>query len=217
MAGIAGASKHSTYFFATKCADRVWCGLAMALRRLVILVALAGVGADTVRADHEPVIAVPGRRDVPVLINGQNATGAVVIGDWGLYRPGHMGVTIIRRRPWYAPGYYRPAVRRYRRVARPCRCKPAKTVRKAAVAPGRRHYFPGGMTPPRLGRVEVDRPPRPQPQAESFSRSWSAGSQMAPANLDPPAIVNAPTVIENRFRPRPRPPRRVDPPRRPPR
>lgn len=195
------------------------CGAVTLRCFLVGLAVLAGMdGVETARADHEPAISVPGRRDVPVIINGRNATGAVVIGDWGLYRPGHMGVTVIPRHPWYTPRYHRPAaVRRYRRAVRPCRCKPAKTVRKAAVAPGRRHYFPGGMTPPRLGRVEIDRPPRPQPQAESFSRSWSAGSQTAPANLDPPAIVTAPTVIENRFRPRPRPPRRVDPPRRPPR
>ena len=192
----------------------------MPLRRLlVILAVLAGVSAlDIARADHEPVIAVPGRRDVPVIINGQNATGAVVIGDWGLYRPGHRGVTIIRRRPWYTPRYHHSVVvRRHRRpvAARPCRCKPVGVVRrKVKISSGRRHYFPGGITPPRLGRLEVDGPSAPPVPAESFSRSWSAGSRNAPANLEPPAIVTAPTVNEKRFRPRPRPPRRVEPPRR---
>ena len=54
---------------------------------LVALAVVAGLGgAGTVRADHAPAIAIPGNPDVPVIINGQNATGATVVGDWGLYR-----------------------------------------------------------------------------------------------------------------------------------
>ncbi len=46
------------------------------------------------RADHQPVIAMPGRRAVPVLINGYDASCAVVYGDVGLYRGGHIAPII---------------------------------------------------------------------------------------------------------------------------
>jgi hypothetical protein len=180
---------------------------------LVILLAIAGLGsAGTAHADHRPVIAVPGRPEVPVVIDGQNASWAVVIGDWGLYRPGHLAPIIIRRRPWAAPPRYRRAAvvarSRYRR-ARRCHCKPVKIVRRPAAArAATRHYFPGGTTPPQLGRLESPAPISPPPKpADSFSRSWSAGSAPLPATIDPsPPVVVAP-IIDNRFRPKPKPPK----------
>jgi hypothetical protein len=171
-----------------------------------MLAVLGGMcGRDVVRADHQPVIAVPGNPGVPVIIDGQNATGAVVIGDWGLYRPGHMGVTVIRRYPW--PRYRRPAA-----AVRRCRCSRLKVApRKVTASPAWRHYFPSGTSAPKLGRLESDEKYPPPVPAESFSRSWSAGSSPAPATIGQPPVITAPTVIENRFRPRrriPRPPRR---------
>jgi len=47
-------------------------------------------GAEGARADNQPVIAVPGNWQVPVVINGMPATGALVVGDWGLYAPGRV-------------------------------------------------------------------------------------------------------------------------------
>ena len=44
--------------------------------------------AGPARADHRPVIAVPGNREVPVIIDGIDASYAVVSGNWGLYAPG---------------------------------------------------------------------------------------------------------------------------------
>lgn len=38
-------------------------------------------------AQYEAVIVVPGRPDVPVVLNGVDASWAVVEGDWGLARP----------------------------------------------------------------------------------------------------------------------------------
>jgi hypothetical protein len=55
-------------------------------------------------AQTGPVIVVPGRPDVPVIINGVIANGAVVYGDWGLARPGH-GELIIEG-PVALPGAY---------------------------------------------------------------------------------------------------------------
>lgn len=39
--------------------------------------------------DASPVIVIPGHVGVPVILDGIDATGAVVYGDWGLSRPGH--------------------------------------------------------------------------------------------------------------------------------
>ena len=177
----------------------------MALRRLwVILSVIAGIcSAGAACADHLPAVAIPGKRGVPVIVNGQNATGAVVIGDWGLYRPGHVVPTIIRRQPWVGVPRYRRAatvVRHYRR-------KRVKTVRrKAIVRSGVRHFFPGGTSPPKLGRHESDKPASPPPvPAESFSRSWSARSSPAPATIPQPPVVVPPVIVDNRFRPKPKP------------
>jgi hypothetical protein len=192
-------------------------------RGLVILSVIASLcGVGIARADHAPAIVVPGRPDVPVIINGRDARGAIVIGDWGLSRPG-MPVTVIYRQPWPTLRSLKPAplVRRHRRkrtkriVTPRCHCaKPAP--RPVFIPPGERHFYPGGPTPPRLGRLEDEsrRPPPPKP-AESFSRSWSTSSQPLPATIAQPPVIVAPTIVEPRLRPRrPRPPRPPRPPRR---
>src|SRR5687767_3672069 len=51
------------------------------------------IGIAPARADHHPVVAIPGG-SAPVIINGYDASGAVVEGDWGLYRPGHGQVAV---------------------------------------------------------------------------------------------------------------------------
>src|SRR6266508_1260194 len=61
------------------------------------------------RADHAPVIVVPGKRGVPVPIHGVDASGAVVWGDWGLSRPGGQ-VTVEGPvgyvTPWWTGRYF---------------------------------------------------------------------------------------------------------------
>src|ERR1700751_4515122 len=66
------------------------CNLAGAATAGILFGCLTGPA----RADHQPVIAVPGNWQVPVVINGQDATMAVVEGDWGLYAPGRMAPTV---------------------------------------------------------------------------------------------------------------------------
>ena len=67
--------------------------------------------APALAADSGPVIVLPGRHGLPVIINGVDVTGAVLEGDWGLYSPHMVGPTIIPA-PWI-PGrsrtgsYYR--------------------------------------------------------------------------------------------------------------
>lgn len=72
---------------------------------VALLVAFCGI--DAARAQMGPVLVVPGRPDVPVIINGVVANGAVVYGDWGLGRPGH-GDIIIEGPAGYATAYGSP-------------------------------------------------------------------------------------------------------------
>ena len=83
--------------------------MRVASSSVVALCALA-IGAAAAHAQTGPVIVVPGRPDVPVMINGVIANGAVVYGDWGLARPGH-GQIIIEGPIAYGesfapPGYF---------------------------------------------------------------------------------------------------------------
>src|ERR1700730_13192743 len=82
---------------------------------------LIGAAGALAGADTEPVIAVPGRPGVPIIINGQDVSGAVIEGEWGLAR-GHAGITIIRpiyrwRRNW-GLGCGRGPDRRWRAIIR---------------------------------------------------------------------------------------------------
>jgi hypothetical protein len=73
-------------------------------------------------AQHEPVIVVPGKPGVPVVLNGVDASWAVVEGDWGLARP-HAAPSaiygsLLLPMPPYRDGYYpvtgrRPGYGRY--------------------------------------------------------------------------------------------------------
>jgi hypothetical protein len=86
---------------------------AVSVARLVAVAFLVGVaslgGAQAARADHQPVIAMPGNWQVPVIVNGVPASGALITGDWGLYAPGRVVPEIIG--PTFEPisyerGYY---------------------------------------------------------------------------------------------------------------
>ena len=131
---------------------------------LVVALCAAFAGAEA-RAQTGPVIVVPGRPGVPVMINGVDATGAVVYGDWGLARS-NQGEILIEGpvglvENWDARGYY--------------------------PATGRR---------PRIGRLEIEPPPRPRPSTD-YHRDWSAGSDTRkPVTeyppFDPPPVILAP-------------------------
>lgn len=121
------------------------------------------------RADHQPNLVIPGRPDIPVIIDGIDATWGVVEGDFGLYRPGAVAVTVIPS-AYAAPPPYRPA----------------------------RHYFPSLGGRPYSGRYEIEPPANrvlPKP-AQSYRRSWSAGSMRMPATeyAPSPPIMVAPEV-----------------------
>jgi hypothetical protein len=156
-------------------------GFGMRARFLALLLALPATSTLTAaaRADHAPAYVVPGRPDVPVMINGVDASWGVVEGDYGLYRPGAVPVTVIPS-PLVAP---LPPV-------------------------SARHYFPslGGI--PAAGRLEVEPPEnrRLPPPAPSFHREWSSQSGGGPVTEyapSPPMII-APTPRVSPFFPKSR-------------
>jgi hypothetical protein len=111
----------------------------------------------TALADTGPVIVIPGRPGVPIVINGIDASYAVVEGDWGLGKGVHVQPTVYGGRP-IDPlpnvGHYYPS---------------------AGNSPG---YGRLEIQPPANRRL-------PQP-AESYHDSWSAQSTPPPVILAPP-------------------------------
>lgn len=135
-------------------------GLVLAVLIGTSLTALAGSG---------PEIVIPGRPGVPIIINGVDASYAVVEGDWGLGRrmqprPTVYGGRYVDDEPYV--GHYYPSLGR---------------------TPG---YGRLEIEPPPNRRL-----PR---RAESFHQSWSARSAPTPAQSDipqmPPPVILAPRI-----------------------
>lgn len=117
-------------------------------------------GAVPARAADAPVIVIPGKAGVPVIINGYDASYTVVEGDWGLDRPGQVPATIVSG-PLVTPQqrYYGS-------------------------------YFPAFGRQPGYGRREIEPPAnrRLPPPAPSYERFWGADSAPLPATIEPPAV-----------------------------
>jgi hypothetical protein len=112
-------------------------------------------------------IVVPGRPGVPVVINGIDASWAVVESDWGLGKNVHIQPTVYGGRaidPAPQVGHYYPS---------------------AGYRPG---YGRLEIQPPANRRL-------PQP-AESYHKSWSMQSSpqavQSDVPYDPPAVILAP-------------------------
>lgn len=125
---------------------------------------ILGAGSVLAGADTEPVIVVPGRPGVPVIVNGQDVSGAVIEGDWGLARP-QIGITIIRRRPLLYGHIFAPP-----------------------LAPPVAGYFPRTGRPPRVGRLEILPPANRAlpPPVPSLERTWEVHSAPLPPTADQP-------------------------------
>ena len=127
--------------------------------------------------DQGPVLVIPGRPGIPVIINGYDASYTIVEGDWGLARPGQVAPAIV-----YGP-----------------------LIRPAPYYTGQ--YFPYVGRQPGYGRREYDPPEQRRPRpAPGYYRQWGVESQPTPATIEPDypqtPIVVAPTVDLNRRRPR---------------
>ncbi len=128
--------------------------------RFVYAALLIAVSVSHALAQRGPVIVIPGRPDVPVLMYGVDISWSVIEGDFGLARPGQVNPTVIYRLPPVIIPYYRPP----------------------ANGPA---YFPTSTERPGYGRLEiVPGPNRPlPPPAQSYRRSWSSNSAPTPADL----------------------------------
>jgi hypothetical protein len=127
--------------------------------------AFAGGGFD---------IVIPYRAGLPIIINGVDASYAVIEGEWGLGKGNQVQPTIYGGRyidPVPNVGHYYPS---------------------AGNTPG---YGRLEIEPP------ANRP-LPQP-AESYHQSWSAQSMPLPAQSDPPvnppAVIYAPQFGDDRL------------------
>jgi len=126
------------------------------------------VTAPCVHADHAPNYVVPGRPDVPVIINFFDASWGVVEGEWGLYRPGAVSPTVIPA-PYVTP---RTTARPYY----PSLGGPAYKGRLEIQPPADRQL----------------------PPAPSYHRSWSSESQNLPATeyAPVPRVIMGPENID---------------------
>jgi hypothetical protein len=118
-------------------------------------------------ADSSPVLVIPGRAGVPIIINGVDASYAVVEGDWGLGKGVHVTPTVYGGRavdPAPQVGHYYPSL---------------------GHRPG---YGRLEIEPPADRRL-------PQP-AESYHQSWSSQSTPQPVQPEipfyPPPVIVAP-------------------------
>jgi hypothetical protein len=143
---------------------------SLAILAVGVVAALSGVG-EAFAQNSGPVIVIPTRRDVPVVLYGRDVSYVVVESDWGLSRPGHLPPAII--------GYAPPIGDR--------------------ASPLRGVNYPRYGRAPARGRNEAaltDRPP--VEPAQSFSRSWGASSAdvqspaYMPSNQRPPDPYYAP-------------------------
>ena len=133
----------------------------------------AAFALEPARAQTGPVIVIPGKPGVPVVMNGLIVDGAVVYGDWGLGKPNNSGL-IIEGPVGYAlsgvpPGYF-PATGRQPRVGRQ------------------------EVEPPASSRPRID---------TNYYRDWSIGSEFKnPVTeyppFDPPPVIVAPRGPKNR-------------------
>jgi hypothetical protein len=153
----------------------------MASRARILFLGIAGLlfAGAAAYADNEPVIVVPGRPGVPVIINGADATGAVIYGDWGLYRPG--AAVVIEGGIWLPVG--------------------------TAAPDWPPHYFPATGRTPAYGRKEIDPGPHGRGIAPAYHKSWATESDPGPVTqyppfAPPPVVVAPPTVAPPGPRPR---------------
>jgi len=144
--------------------------------RVALALAFSVAATMTALADTGPLIVIPGKPGVPVIINGRDASYAVVEGEWGLARNFKNADRVYGGWDRYTVpevGHYYPT---------------------AGRTPG---YGRLEIQPPANRAL-------PQP-AESYHQSWSAQSA-PPAPQQQYDVPEYPPAIIEADRPRPRPP-----------
>lgn len=82
------------------------------MRAVLALAILVGTAGVAWAGSSSPVIVIPGRPGVPIIINGVDASYAVVEGDWGLGKGIHVQPTVYGGRyidPEPSVGHYYPS------------------------------------------------------------------------------------------------------------
>lgn len=145
------------------------------MRRVVLALSLSiaacAAGVVPGHADRAPQLVIPGRAGVPIIINGQDVSYAVIEGDWGLSRPGAGPYNVIYPRP------VMPAPSEYGFF--PHTGQPPRAGRLEIEPPANRKL------------------PRP---AQSFQRVWSVEPEplVQPVPQDPPTVIVAPDFDRRR-------------------
>jgi hypothetical protein len=83
------------------------------MRSAIALAILIGTTWTAYAGSTSPVIVIPGRPGVPIIINGVDASYAVVEGDWGLAKSVHVQPTVYGGRlvdPEPHVGHYFPSL-----------------------------------------------------------------------------------------------------------
>ena len=143
-----------------------------AARALLLLIGTTLAASSPASANDGFSIVIPGRAGVPIIINGVDASWAVVESDWGLAKNVHIQPTVYGGRVVdLGPpvGHYYPS---------------------AGHMPG---YGRLEIQPPANRKL-------PQP-AQSYHKSWSVQSAQQPAQSDvpyyPPPVIVAPQDLQN--------------------
>jgi hypothetical protein len=83
------------------------------MRAGIALAILMGTTSTACAGSTSPVVVIPGRPGVPIIINGVDASYAVVEGDWGLAKSVHVQPTVYGGRlvdPEPHVGHYFPSL-----------------------------------------------------------------------------------------------------------
>jgi hypothetical protein len=132
------------------------------MRAIATLAVLVGTMGAAWAESNGPVIAIPGRPGVPVIINGVDASYSVVEGDWGLDKGIHVQPTVYGGRPvepmppvghYYPSAGHLPGVGRLE-IQSADKPKPAESFHESWSA-GSRQADP----PVQLNQVPANPPP----------------------------------------------------------
>jgi hypothetical protein len=159
------------------------------MRAGLVLTILLGTAGAAWAGTTSPVIVIPGRPGVPVIINGVDASYSVVEGDWGLGKGIHVQPTVYGGHP----------------------VEPAPPVGHYYPSSGR---LPGyGRV-----EIEPPGKPKPAQDFHQswFSNSKQADPAEPPVPANPPPVIYAPTYspgsIQQEFSGQPQPPQAFKPP-----
>jgi hypothetical protein len=146
--------------------------------RLLPAALLFAFGVGPALAQRAPVVVMPSRPDVPVLMNGADVSYAVIEGEFGLDRPGSSKTVVYRPFVIPFPVYYAPFLR-----------------------PSERSYFPTTGRRPGYGRLEINPPPDRvlPPPAPTYYRHWSSESDTGPATQYTPAYGGPVAPVHGRY------------------